>query len=50
MQADPSGTAAVAERLAAKVGDVYDWRRTARAYLAEFEEMLATRTVGVTSR
>jgi glycosyltransferase involved in cell wall biosynthesis len=41
MQADPSGTAAVAERLAARVGDVYDWRRTARAYLAEFEALLA---------
>lgn len=46
---DPAGTAANAARLAAKVGEVYDWRRTARAYLAEFDALLAARRAGAIS-
>jgi glycosyltransferase involved in cell wall biosynthesis len=41
--AKPSETAATAERLAGRVGDVYDWRRTARSYLSEFDALLAAR-------
>lgn len=40
--ASPDEAAASAARLAERVGAVYDWRRTARAYLAEFEELLHT--------
>jgi glycosyltransferase involved in cell wall biosynthesis len=41
--ARPGEAAATAARLAERVGEVYDWRRTARAYLAEFDALLATR-------
>ncbi len=43
MLSNPGETAATAARLAERVGRVYDWRRTARAYLAEFEELLEAR-------
>lgn len=39
---DPGAATATAARLAGRVGEVYDWRRTARAYLAEFDGLLAT--------
>ena len=36
---NPGEVATVAARLADRVGEVYDWRRTARAYLAHFGEL-----------
>jgi glycosyltransferase involved in cell wall biosynthesis len=41
--ADPAATAATAEVLAGRVASVYDWRKTARTYLAHFDEVLAAR-------
>ena len=43
---NPAETAANAALLAERVGQVYDWRKTARSYLAEFEELLADRREG----
>lgn len=40
--AEPDAARATAARLAERVGEVYDWRRTARAYLAAFDELLAS--------
>lgn len=42
----PGESAATAARLAERVGDVYDWKRTARAYLAAFDELLEVRPSG----
>jgi glycosyltransferase involved in cell wall biosynthesis len=45
----PAEAASTAAALAPRVGDVYDWRKTARAYLAEFERLLAARPEGAAS-
>lgn len=37
---DPGAVRTNAGRLARRVGEVYDWKRTARAYLAEFDDLL----------
>ena len=38
----PGEVTAAATALAERVGDVYDWRRTARAYLLAFDELVTT--------
>jgi glycosyltransferase involved in cell wall biosynthesis len=45
--ADPADTAAQAAVLSERVAQVYDWRKTARTYLEEFERLLARRSGSV---
>jgi glycosyltransferase involved in cell wall biosynthesis len=41
---DPAAAAQAARVAAARVADVYDWKRTARAYLAEWDALISAAT------